>query len=571
METNLSRRGFLTGAAAAGALAAMGLAGCAPQQAAEGTKTADTGEATASSWRDKPEMPTDIAETLEADIVVVGGGNGGIVAAATAAQNGAKVIVLEKAGQVAAAREAVGALNSKLEPDHHEDVPTLMNYAAETQSGDANMLLYKTWAEKSGEMIEWYKETLEPKGMLFPFEWHCPDDPHAYYPAMCYNPCIGEYNPDGPNYNSYAHVAVLADVFTQELGGEIMFNTPAKMLVQDESGKVTGVIAESADKGTIQVNAAKGVIISTGGYGANIEMMNDLCETATKWCGLTSATTEEGDGIRMALWAGAELEPGGGAMVWNRAILPDGFEFSDDRSGGDIFLPGSQPFLHVNVNGERFMNEDQCYPMSYAQGAQQPRHFSWIVWDGNYWEDIAQFDTCGCSRLYPAPSGTAFNADVYDCEALTKEHLDEFWLNPRLENGSLKKADTLEELADMMEFDADQKATFLATVERYNSLVAAGEDTDFGKPAYRLSDVEKAPFYAARIAGALLVTIHGVITDVNSQPLNADGKPIEGLYVCGNDQGGFYPHNYPSNFTGINAGRTATFARIAAKHALGAE
>lgn len=49
-------------------------------------------------------------------------------------------------------------------------------------------------------------------------------------------------------------------------------------------------------------------------------------------------------------------------MIWNRAILPDGFEFNEDRMGGDIFLPGSQPFLHVNVNGERFMNEDQCYP-----------------------------------------------------------------------------------------------------------------------------------------------------------------------------------------------------------------
>ena len=94
-------------------------------------------------------------------------------------------------------------------------------------------------------------------------------------------------------------------------------------------------------------------------------------------------------------------------------------------------------------------------------------------------------------------------------------------------------------------FDADQKATFLATVERYNGLVAAGEDTDFGKPAYRLSDVETAPFFAARIGGELLVTIHGVITDVNSQPLKNDGTPIEGLYVCGNDQGGFYPHNYP--------------------------
>lgn len=570
METNLSRRGFLTGAAAAGALAAMGLAGCAPQAAQGGTKTADTGAAAATSWRDKPEMPTEFVETVDADIVVIGAGNGGLVAATTAAQNGAKVIVLEKAGAIAAAREAIGALNAPSEPDHHEDVPTLLNHVSTTQSGDVNLLLYKTWAEKSGEMIEWMKETLESKGMLFPFEWHCPDDTHAYYPAMCYNPCLDEYNPDGPNYGAYMHLEVMTDVLTNDLGGEIRFSCPAEQLIVDDAGRVTGVVAQGSD-GYIQVNAAKGVIISTGGYGANTEMLDDLCPTATKWCGLTSATTETGDGIRMALWAGAELEPGGGAMIWNRAILPDGFEFNDDRMGGDIFLPGSQPFLHVNINGERFMNEDQCYPMSYAMGSQQPGHFSWIVWDGNYWDDIKQFDTCGCSRLYPAPSGTAYNADVYDCEALTKEHLDEFWLNPRLENGSLKKADTLEELADLMEFDADQKATFLATVERYNGMVAAGEDTDFGKAAYRMSDVEAAPFYAARIAGALLVTTHGVITDVNSQPLRADGTPIEGLYVCGNDQGGFYPHNYPSNFTGINAGRTATFGRIAAKHALGVE
>lgn len=214
------------------------------------------------------------------------------------------------------------------------------------------------------------------------------------------------------------------------------------------------------------------------------------------------------------------------------------------------------------------MNEDQCYPMSYAGGANQPGHFSWIVWDGSYWEDIERFDTCGCSRLFPAPSGTAFNADVYDCEAITKEHLDSFWLEPRIESGALKKCDTLDELAKAMKFDADQTATFKATIERYNELVAAGEDVDFGKPAYRLSAVDEPPFYAARIAGELLVTIHGVITNADSQPLRKDGSVIEGLYVCGNDQGGFYPHNYPSNFTGINAGRTATFARIAAKHAL---
>ena len=247
-----------------------------------------------------------------------------------------------------------------------------------------------------------------------------------------------------------------------------------------------------------------------------------------------------------------------------------GFEFNEDRMGGDIFLPGSQPFLHVNVNGERFMNEDQCYPMSYAAGANQPKHYSWIVWDGNYWDDIAQFDTCGCSRLYPAPSGTAFNADVYDCEAMSKEHLDEFWLNPRLEAGTLKKADTLEALADMMEFDADQKATFLATVERYNGLVAAGEDTDFGKPAYRLSDVETAPFYAARIGGELLVTIHGVITDVNSRPLKNDGTPIEGLYALGNVMGDICAVDYPINVAGNSHGRCITYGYLLGHELAGA-
>lgn len=564
----MNRRSFLTGFAATGALAAAGaaLAGCAPSKA---SSDADKKGESAGSWRDKPEMPASIDETLDVDIVVVGAGNGGLPAATTAAQEGAKVLVFEKAGAIAAAREAVGALNSSLAPDHHEDVPTLLNHANMTQSGDANMLLYKTWAEKSGEMIEWMEEALAPKGMLFPFEWHRPDDPHAYYPAMCYNPCLDEYNPDGPNYGAYMHLEVMADLFQNELGGEIRFLTPVQQLVQDEGGKVTGVIAIDGDGKVIQANASKGVIVCTGGYGANDEMLRDLCPGNTDWCALRDSNTETGDGIRMALWAGAELEAGGAAMIWNRAILPDGFEFDGTYTGGDIFLPGSQPFLHVNINGERFMNEDQCYPMSYAGGANQPGHYSWIVWDGNYWEDIVRFDTGGCSRLAPAPSGTAFNADVYDCEAITREHLDEFWLNPRIENGSLKKCDTLEELADAMGFDAAAKETFLATIERYNELAEAGEDVDFGKPAYRLSDVSQAPFYAARIGGELLVTIHGVITDANSQPLRKDGSVIEGLYVCGNDQGGFYPHNYPSNFTGINAGRTATFGRIAAKHALG--
>lgn len=566
-EKEITRRSFLTGAAVIGA--GMGLVGCAPSSGQAATKTASTGEVeTTVNWRDQPEMPTEFAETVDADIVVVGAGNGGLVAATKAAQNGAKVIVLEKTGGIANARGDIGALNCKLNPDHTEDVPTLLNYAAQTQSGDADMLLYRTWAEKSGEMMEWMQETLRPKGMVFPLQYHKPDDEHAYYPAMAYNPILGEYNPNGPNHGGGQHLTIMQDILVHDLNAEIRFETPAQQLILDDSGKVTGVVAEGKD-GFIKVTASKGVILCTGGYGANLDMLNELCPTQSKWCAASSATVETGDGIRMVLWAGGELEPGGSALVWNRAILPDGYEFNDERMGADLFSPGSQPFLHVNINGERFMNEDQPYPLSYGLGAHQPGHYSWMVWDDDYWKDIEQFDTCGCSRLCPAPSGSALNADVYDGEALTKDHLDSFWIAPRLEQGLIKQADTLEELADIMGFNSEQKQTFLSNVERYNELADSGNDVDFGKPTYRLSDVRTPPFYAARMAGLLMGTAHGVMTNTNSQPLRPDGSVIEGLYVCGNDQGGFYPHNYPSNLVGLNAGRTATFAYLAVKHALG--
>ena len=134
------------------------------------------------------------------------------------------------------------------------------------------------------------------------------------------------------------------------------------------------------------------------------------------------------------------------------------------------------------------MNEDSTYLEIYAQGTRQPRGFSWQVFDGTYWEDIQRFDTGGCSRLTPAPDGSAFNADVYNCEALSKEHLDSTWMQPMLDAGILKKCNTIDELAETMFPEKEDRTTFLATIERYNSLQATG-DIDYGKAAFRYSTV----------------------------------------------------------------------------------
>ena len=189
--------------------------------------------------------------------------------------------------------------------------------------------------------------------------------------------------------------------------------------------------------------------------------------------------------------------------------------------GGDIFLPGSQPFLHVNVNGERFMNEDQCYPMSYAAGANQPRHYSWIVWDGNYWDDISPVRHLRLLAPVPrrplAPPSTPTCTTARPCPRSTWTSSGS---NPRLEAGTLKKADTLRGAG---RHDGVRRRPEGHVPGHRRALQRAWRPpartpTSASRPTV-CPTWQTAPFYAARIGGELLVTIHGVITDVNSQPL----------------------------------------------------
>lgn len=131
-----------------------------------------------------------------------------------------------------------------------------------------------------------------------------------------------------------------------------------------------------------------------------------------------------------------------------------------------------------------------------------------------------------------------------------------------VEDGYIIKADTIAELAEGLGIDAD---ALQATVDRYNELVAAGEDTDFGKDAYRLSAIDEPPFYGMKMGGLPLCTLDGVVINDDYQVLDTDNQPIDGLYSVGVDSGCCYAHTYPNFSAGTNAGRSATAGMLVGK------
>ena len=130
------------------------------------------------------------------------------------------------------------------------------------------------------------------------------------------------------------------------------------------------------------------------------------------------------------------------------------------------------------------------------------------------------------------------------------------------------QADSLDELADKLGFEGQFKENFLKSVERYNELCDGGVDLDFGKQKKDMTPIKQGPFYGIAIGEWLLATMNGVRVNTNLQAIKPDGEAIEGLYVVGNDMGGFFANSYPQMFGGTAQGKTVCFARLAALHAV---
>ena len=515
-----------------------------------------------------------ITETVDTDILIVGAGNGGMFAAAYAAANGLNFRIIEQNGNVQDTRHWYGAIDSaaaKAAGEEPFDRAKLLSEISRYASGKCDQRVVKTWNNESAAMHDFMRSILEDK-----YGWECDftSGSEAAWPAE-----NAEHNTDylfpveEHNYMASERESGLARnelllQYIQELGYGVDFKTSLAKLEKNAEGRITGVIAQNMDDDHfIRYNAAKGVLLACGGYAGNPYMMQQLDPLGTSVTTACSySPADKGYGIRAAVWAGANLDKEAAPMLFDRGIVAPGVDAgyvdSDSAFGGKAFPgeirqfnPGTQPFLKVNRNGERFANESCPYNDIVYAAAHQPGRVYAQISDANMLEDAKRFHTIGCS------AGTRKN---------TMEGLEKTFASAE-EKGCFFRADTIEELADKMGFTGDAKDTFLATVERYNELYDKQNDEDFGKPAYRLSAIRTAPFYGYWLGASLLTTEQGIAINDKGQALDTNNQPMAGLYITGDMSGSFFANNYPCLMAGVAMGRTLTFAMKAIKQMAGLE
>ena len=515
-----------------------------------------------------------ITETVDTDILIVGAGNGGMFAAAYAAANGLNFRVIEQNANVQDTRHWYGAIDSaaaKAAGEKPADRAKLLSEISRYASGKCDQRVVKTWINESAAMHDFMRSILEDK-----YGWVCDftSGTEAAWPAE-----NAEHNTDylypvqEHNYMASERESGLARnelllQYIQELGYDVDFKTSLAKLEKNSDGRITGIIAQSTeDDHFIRYNANQGVLLACGGFPGNpymMEQLDPLGTSVTTACSYSPA--DKGYGIRAAVWAGANLDKEAAPMLFDRGIVAPGVDAgyvdSDSAFGGKTFPgkirqynPGTQPFLKVNRNGERFANESCPYNDIVYAAAHQPGRVYAQICDANILEDAKRFHTIGCSAQ------TRNGGEKY-----IQGKMDE-----AIEAGALFKCDTLDELADKLGFTGAAKDTFLATVERYNELYDKQNDEDFGKPAYRLSAIRTAPFYGCWLGASLLTTEQGIAINEKGQALDTNNQPMEGLYITGDMSGSFFANNYPCLMAGVAMGRPLTYAMKAVKQMAGLE
>ena len=574
-ESTLSRRSFVAGSAvvAGTALAGTAAIACAEEAAtavAVGNAEASSEEikATASpadsvkwSWL---EYPGDIEPTSEedCDVLVIGCGFAGSVAAVSAAEKGAKVTVVEKASAPSGRGAHITAFGSKVIQDilaqgyiteDQMDYAQIVRNWIRWSQGRLNEPMLWMFAHKSGACMDWLCEEMEKQGLhstLWCDFYKGPDYTEWPVTHFFYDDTTDFVYLNGVSHGLGMDVLLPAlKAYGESLGVTYKFDTPCERLVREEGGAVSGAIV-NPDSGEehVKVNAAKGVIIASGDYSGDTEMMqryNPWALEAMDERMYIPQWVNTGDLHKQALWIGAAMQT------------------NDSHAAVMHLESGAQSynFLHVNGEGKRFMNEDVNTQSKSSNKAFWGDHRAYTIYDANGLAEIAKQCEDGiaggisCGQQYRR-FGTPFDMDV-----------ENKLLQAKIEDGNIMVADTLEELAELIDVPVDN---FVASVQRYNELVDKGSDDDFGKRAEIMVKIEEPPFYAGQLKATLLTASGGLHSDEYGHVLDADANPIPNLWVCGVAAGDFHGScDYPTICPGINHGRCLTFGRLTGIQAAG--
>lgn len=582
-KTDLSRRSFIGLGAMTAALAGAGLAGCAPASTNEPAATEGANASNASgdvmafepSFLTAPEVPTDIKEEKDCDVVVVGYGLAGSAAAKAAAEEGAKVIVIEKQDEsnysVVSMAGDFGVVGSQIQKDLGIEWASKADIVNELMKDmafrpDPKFLGY--WYDHSGEDFDWFIEGADYEVLPTTAANQTTDKPN-YIRPKCFPALEGydwkeEYYPyfhgtitTNPNMQWACQAAQDAAAATGNV--ETMFGTWGEQLIKDESGAIAGIYVHDAEGAYTKINC-KSVVVTTGDYGNNMEMRRYYVPWADEFVSFygnndaAGTVCNTGDGHLMCMWAGAKMELGPHAPMTH-------------HMGGAL---GVDSYLQLNMAGKRFMNEDvpgqniadqlSRQPLAATAEDREAGVKSWQIFDSKWPEQIKDMpDGHGYVNHY-------IPADQVDQYPTVLAGFGLGYTTDEMVEGAVTiKADTIEELIEKMGLPADVAK---AEIERYNELCHAGFDEDFGKMPKRLFPVENPPFYACKFASAgMLVLCGGIDCDLDMRALDNEDQVIPGLYVAGNTMGRRFLVEYPVVVAGISLGTAMCFGRLAGKNA----
>jgi uncharacterized protein with FMN-binding domain len=379
----------------------------------------------------------------------------------------------------------------------------------------------------------------------------------------------GQYNAEpiqGVAANStirYVQSACLAKAVS--LGAQMVFDAAAQVLVQNEDGDVTGVIAQVGDK-VIQYNASKGVILAGGDYAANADMcwalLTEYMEEAERLGGdkesfYSFMGGRDGSSVKMGCWAGGFVDPAPrGTMIL----------------GGGVSSPwGTNSCLWLNAKGKRYCNEGNVMSSNRATLLQQEGIAVMLV-DGNWVDSVC---ASGLEHSGPDFGRPQFWTDM--AEGMNSDPDENGQISiltgtiMERGNATMYKADTLDELLTLCGYDDDVKAVALESIEHYNEMCHNGADTDYGKGSIAMNPIETAPFFASvgNISHSAptpsMVTMSGLMTDENYNVMRNDNSLIKGLYAIGNSLGGRYGLGYSCPSAGNSIGMATTNGYVAGK------